>query len=95
LRHLGQARLGEAVSVTTQVLGADTKRLHIFHVMTGADGTVIATAEHMLVHVDAAAERAAPMAPTVAEAVAALAKAHAGLERPAAAGRSIGLPAAR
>jgi carnitine 3-dehydrogenase len=91
LRHLGQARLGEAIRATTQVLGADAKRLHIFHTMTGADGSVIATAEHMLLHVDAAADRAAPMPPAVAAAVAALIEAHAALERPAAAGRSIGL----
>ena len=93
LRHLGQARLGEALRVTTQVLGADARRLHVFHTMTGGDGGVIATAEHMLVHVDAAAERAAPMLPAVADAVAALAAAQAGLARPDAAGRSIGLPA--
>lgn len=95
LRHLGQARLGEFVSVTTQVLGADAKRLHIWHAMTGADGSVIATAEQMLVHVDAAAEKAAPMLPAVAEAVAALAADHAGMARPDAAGRSIALPAAK
>ncbi len=94
LRHLGQARLGEALRVTTQVLGADAKRMHIFHQMTGADGSVIATAEHMLVHVDAAAERSAPMLPAVADAVAALAQQHAALPRPDAAGRSIGLPKA-
>jgi carnitine 3-dehydrogenase len=93
LRHLGQARLGETVSVTTQVLGADAKRLHIWHEMTGADGSVIATAEHMLVHVDSAAERSAPMLPAVAEAVAALVADQAALPRPEAAGRSIGLPA--
>ena len=91
LRHLGQARLGEAIRATTQILGADAKRLHIFHTMTGADGSVIATAEHMLLHVDAAADRAAPMLPAVAAAVAALVEAQAKLERPAAAGRAIGL----
>jgi len=91
LRHLGQARLGEAIHATTQVLGADAKRLHIFHTMTGADGAVIATAEHMLLHVDAVADRVAPMLPAVARAVAALVDAHAVLERPAAAGRAIGL----
>jgi carnitine 3-dehydrogenase len=90
LRHLGQARLGEMVAVSTQVLGADAKRLHIWHEMTGADGSVIATAEHMLVHVDTAAERGVPMLPAVAEAVAALVSDQ---PRPAAAGRSIGLPA--
>jgi carnitine 3-dehydrogenase len=93
LRHLGQARLGEALAVATHVLGADTKRLHVFHTMTGGDGAVIATAEHMLVHVDAAAGRSAPMRPGVADAVAALAAAHAGLARPDSAGRRIALPA--
>jgi carnitine 3-dehydrogenase len=92
LRHLGQARLGEALRVTTQVLGADAKRLHVFHAMSGPDGGMIATAEHMLVHVDAAAERSAPMLPAVAAAVADLAQAQAGLPRPSAAGRSIALP---
>ncbi|WP_050805640.1 carnitine 3-dehydrogenase [Novosphingobium nitrogenifigens] len=95
LRHLGQARLGEAVRVTTQILGADAKRLHVFHSMTGADGSVIATAEQMLVHVDAAAERSAPMLPAVAAEVEALARAHADLPRPDAVGRSIALPAAK
>jgi carnitine 3-dehydrogenase len=94
LRHLGQARLGERIAVTTQVLGADARRLHIFHTMTGADGGVIATAEHMLVHVDAAAERSAPMLPAVADAVAAFVKSHADMPRPDAAGRRIALPGA-
>jgi carnitine 3-dehydrogenase len=94
LRHLGQARLGETVAVTTQVLGADAKRLHVFHTMTGAGGSVIASAEHMLVHVDAAAERSAPMRPAVAAAVAALVAEHAAMPRPEAAGRRIGLPGA-
>ena len=94
LRHLGQARLGEAIAVATHVLGADAKRLHLFHTMTGGDGSVIATAEHMLVHVDTSTERSAPMGGTVAAAVAALVSAHADLPRPDAAGRSIGLPGA-
>ncbi len=93
LRHLGQARLGETVAVTTQVLGHDAKRLHIFHTMTGAGDAVIATVEQMLIHVDAKAGRAAPMLPGVAAAVARLATDHADLPRPAAAGRNIALPA--
>jgi carnitine 3-dehydrogenase len=56
IRHLGQARLGESVEVRTRVLGADAKRLHLFHEMTSiAQQATIATAEHMLVHVDAKA----------------------------------------
>ena len=91
LRHQGQAREGAALRVTTQVLGADAKRLHVFHTMH-ADSGVIATAEHMLVHVDAAAERAAPMLDDVAAAVRALADEHAAIARPEAAGRRIALP---
>jgi carnitine 3-dehydrogenase len=93
LRHLGQARLGERIAVNTQVLGADAKRLHIFHTMTGADGSVIATAEHMLVHVDTAAERSAPMLAGVAALVADRVAADAHCPRPEAAGRHIALPA--
>lgn len=63
IRHLGQARLGEPVEVRTRVLAADAKRLHVFHEMTSvAQRATIATAEHMLVHVDtnAGASAAAP-----------------------------------
>jgi len=92
LRHLGQARLGERLRVTTQVLGADAKRLHIWHAMLLDDGTVIATAEHMLVHVNAAAEKSAAMLPSVAANVASWVADHAALPRPEAAGRRIALP---
>ena len=35
------------------MLGADEKRLHLFHTMThGASGEGLATGEHMLLHVD-------------------------------------------
>jgi carnitine 3-dehydrogenase len=61
IRHLGQARLGEPVEVRSRVLAADSKRLHLFHEMTNlAHGEVIATAEHMLVHVEARAGKSAP-----------------------------------
>ena len=52
---------------------------------------LLATAEQMLLHVDAATGRAAPAAPAVLERVAAIAAAHAALPRPERAGRAIGL----
>src|SRR5215208_5106823 len=53
LSHLGQARAEERLHVTTQLLGHDEKRLHVFHALhrTG-DGALLATAEQMLLHVD-------------------------------------------
>jgi carnitine 3-dehydrogenase len=93
LRHLGQAYLGDAVGVTTQILAADAKRLHVFHTMFGPDGTTpIATAEQMLVHVDAAAGRSCPAVGDVADTLARLAAAQAGLPEPEAAGRRIAMP---
>ena len=42
----------------TQVLEATAKKLHVFHrLLRSADGTVLATAEQMLLHVDTAAGR--------------------------------------
>jgi carnitine 3-dehydrogenase len=95
LRHLGQARLGDTIRVTTQLLAADAKRLHLFHSMTGADGTnPIATAEQMLVHVDAAAGRSCAVTPGVARMIERIVSAQAGLTAPDGAGRHIALPVA-
>jgi len=93
LSHLGQARAGERLHTTTQVLGHDDKRLHVFHALyrTG-DEALLATAEQMLLHVDTRAERASPAAPELLERIARIARAHAALPAPDRAGRSIGIP---
>ena len=94
LAHLGQARAEERLHVTTQILDHDEKRLHVFHALHRTDGDgLLATAEQMLLHVDAATGRAAPAAPAVLERVAAIAAAHASLPRPERAGRAIGMRA--
>jgi carnitine 3-dehydrogenase len=92
LSHLGQLVAGDRVHVRTQVLGADDKRVHLFHTLVheGQDDPV-ATAEQMLLHVDAVAGRAAPARDGVLENVLSLAAGHAELPRPARAGRRIAL----
>src|SRR5215207_5140257 len=53
LGHLGQARAGERLHVTTQLLGHDSKRLHVYHALYRTqDGALLATAEQLLLHVD-------------------------------------------
>jgi carnitine 3-dehydrogenase len=89
LSHLGQLHAGDEVSVTTQVLAADEKRLHLFHTIV-QDGVPAATAEQMLLHVDAASGRVGPAGEEVRERVALLAAEHAALPRPERAGRRIG-----
>jgi carnitine 3-dehydrogenase len=90
LMHLGQARLGDRLRATTQLLGGDAKRLHVFHRLLKADA-VIASAEQMLLHVDTVAERTVPAEGAVRDAMSALIEQHSGLPRPETAGRSIGV----
>lgn len=91
LRHLDEARLGEELRTTCQILSVDEKRLHLFHRMfAGADRREIATAEQMLLHVDVAKGRAMPATDAVLARLRGLAAAHASLPAPAGAGRSVG-----
>lgn len=93
MRHLGQARVGDRLTVTTQVLAVDAKRLHVLHrVARGEDE--IATAEQMLLHVDTRAGRAAPAGEPVLALAEELAVAHASLDVTDAVGRRISMPAA-
>lgn len=92
LRHLGQARAGDRLAATCQIIAADDKRIHVFHRIFHADAAEpIATAEQMLLHVDSRAERAAPASPAVLDRLRPIVEAHAALERPAALSGSIGL----
>ncbi|HKC78352.1 MAG TPA: carnitine 3-dehydrogenase [Gaiellaceae bacterium] len=91
LSHLRQLEAGDRVSVTTQILDSDEKRLHLFHVLL-RDGETdpLATAEQMLLHVDTESGRAAPSREPVRERVAELTRRHEELPRPERAGRSVG-----
>ena len=91
LMHLGQARLDDPLAVTTQILAQDAKRLHVFHTLSrGADGAVVASGEHMLLHVDADAGRATAADGPMRHAMERLGRAQAALPRPADAGRHVG-----
>jgi carnitine 3-dehydrogenase len=95
IRHLEEAGEGARLRVTTQILGSDAKRLHLFHALVrDADGTLLATGEHMLLHVDARARRSAAARGGVLKAVERLSKAQASLPVPRGAGRAIGAPLA-
>jgi carnitine 3-dehydrogenase len=94
LALLGQARAEQRLEVTTQLLGHDEKRLHVFHeLFRSDDGALLASAEMMLLHVDTRTQRAAPAAAPLRDRIARLAGAHAALPRPERAGRAIAIPA--
>jgi acyl-CoA thioesterase FadM len=87
IAYLREAAEHAPLRVTTQVLGVDHKRLHIYHEMFhGDDDAMLATTEQMLVHVDMNSGRSAPILPDVRAALDAIATAHSSLSTPARAG---------
>lgn len=87
--HLGEAKLGDALTGTIQVLAADEKRLHIF-IRILREGQPVATVEQILLHVDMKAGRTCSAAPEVLARLMPIAEAHKALPRPDAAGRFVG-----
>jgi len=93
LCYFKSVRVGERLRYSTQVLGADAKRMHVFHRMTEAgSGDEVATNELMFLHVDIATERVTPMPADRRSALTALAAEHAPLPAPRSAGRRIAMP---
>ena len=90
LMHLDEAKLGEPLTTTTQVLSSDEKRIHLFHTIYASGDRTVATAEQLLLHVDANAGKACPAKPYVQQAIAAITRAHADMPRPQGAGRHTG-----
>jgi carnitine 3-dehydrogenase len=88
LRHLHESRAGDKITVATQLIGADEKRLHLFHQIT-RDGEVLATAEQMLLHVDTTRGRVSPAPPDVIAQLQAMASTHSSLPTPDGLGRRI------
>ncbi|WOH75642.1 thioesterase family protein [Bradyrhizobium sp. NDS-1] len=91
LSHLRELHAGDRVEVLTQVLGADDKRLHLFHVITREGEEPAATGEQMLIHVDASSGRSGPAQGSVRERLLELTRLHAQLPRPRGVGASIRL----
>jgi len=85
-----EVSVNEPLRFTTQVLDVDAKRLHFFHAMFHGDsGMRLATTEQMLVHVEMAEGRSAPILSEVAEALAAVIASHRQLPTPPEVGRTM------
>ncbi|MGL5011388.1 MAG: thioesterase family protein, partial [Paracoccaceae bacterium] len=90
VRHLDEAKLGDALTGTVQVISFDAKRIRLF-IRLLRDGVEVATVEQMLLHVDMAKGRACEAPAAILSRVERLAAAHAGLGMPEGAGRAIGV----
>ena len=92
LHHLRESSAGDRLAATLQLLDVGPKSLHIFHAIRDlAAGADVATAEQLLVHVDMAAGRAAPMPAGLLGRLGQIRAAHAALPVPAAVGHVMGV----
>ena len=93
IRHLAEAFGGDLVRVQTQAVDGDEKRLHLFHTLQRegeGEWKSIATAEHMLLHVDMRGGKVVPAEGALAENIRKLLSAHAALPPPEGVGGKVG-----
>lgn len=89
IRHLGEAKLGDRLTGTLQIISADEKRFRSFvRILKGDE--LVATIEQLCLHVDMKAGKTVRAAPEVWAKLKAVAEAQAGLPLPEGAGRAIG-----
>jgi carnitine 3-dehydrogenase len=91
IRHIDEVHAGDAIQVKTRVIMGAGKKMHLWHEMYAGD-RLLATGEHMLLHVDLKTRRSAPPAAHIEANLVRLAEAHAALEAPEGLGRAIGAP---
>ncbi len=82
IRYLAEVRRGDRLAAASALTAADPKRLRVHTALTRRDGTLVATGEHLYLHVDNRTGRVTAMPADRWDAVAALLAAHAGLARP-------------
>ena len=91
IRHLGEMSLGDEYTTTSQILLWDGKKASPYPRDENKDGDIVATGEHMLLHVDQNKGASAMAQAPVSDGLAKLAKAHEGLAIPDYSGRSVGV----
>ncbi|NSY40029.1 carnitine 3-dehydrogenase [Leisingera sp. ANG59] len=91
IRHIDEVHAGDPIQVKTRVIMGAGKKMHLWHEMYSGE-RLLATGEHMLLHVDLATRRSAPPAAHIEANLVKLAEAHAALPAPEGLGRAIGAP---
>lgn len=87
-----EAREGDRLRVTTQLVDRDARRMHLYMEIFHAEkGHLISTSERIGIHIDQTTRRSAPYHPLVAERIEALFAVHRLAPRPAKVGRVMGL----
>ena len=89
IRHIDEVHAGTKIRVETQCLLGEGKKLHLFHRMFDGD-RLLATGEHMLIHVSLETRKARAPSDAIAATLGAIAQAHAMWPVPDGAGAAVG-----
>jgi acyl-CoA thioester hydrolase len=85
--------LGDTVRVTLQLIDFDEKRIHYYmEARHAAEGWVAATSENLSLHIDLDTRKVTPFPQDILTNLEVMKAAHVRLPRPAALGRTIGIP---
>jgi acyl-CoA thioester hydrolase len=96
LNYLHEVKLDTEVEVRTQIIGHDSKRLHLYHSLHKVgEEQELAGNEQMLLHVDLAGPRSAPFSADTLSRLQSIVIEQKDLPAPAYIGRVIALPPAR
>lgn len=90
IRHLNEVGANEPIYAVTQLIDGTGKKLHVFHKLLHRDGTLLATGEHLLLHVSLANRSTCDPAPEVRAKLDEVAVLHAKLPQPEGLGRAVG-----
>ena len=94
INYLHEVKLGSEVWVQTQIIGFDSKRLHLYHSLHRAGfDEALAASEQMLLHVDLAGPKSAPFGEHSVALLQGLKDEQRDLQAPQFVGRVLGLPA--
>jgi len=92
IRYLGEVKLDALLKVESRMLGADSKRLHHFHIMRNAEtGAIAATFEAMSLVIDMATRKAGSLPKDDLQRALDAVAAHATLPVPDGVGRAVAM----
>lgn len=89
IRHIDEVHAGAGIHVDTQCLLGEGKKMHLFHSLYEGE-RLLATGEHMLIHVSLETRSSSPPAPHIEKNLVRIARAHADLETPPGTGSAVG-----
>ena len=90
IRYIDEVHAGARIDIKTQLILGEGKKMHLWHEMFEGE-RLIATGEHMLIHVSLETRKPSDPGAVIEANLTRIADGHRALERPAAAGSSVGV----